>query len=168
MRKIYSICLFAFVSISVMSFVSCSKKDDSSSAIPNASIVGKWKGVSATKNGVAIVYQNPCPTDNNYVEFLADKSLIASVNVLRNSGSPNSFCQLQVFNQTYDVEGDILITYRTGNEPSTIKSKIISITTNELVTKQFYDKHLTGNPPLPVEIITPESEQIISTSQRIN
>jgi hypothetical protein len=28
MKKIYSICLFAFVSISVLSLVSCSKKDD--------------------------------------------------------------------------------------------------------------------------------------------
>lgn len=164
MKKINSIFLFAFVSIALLNMVSCSKKDDGSTAVANASIVGKWKSVSATKNGVAVVFSpNPCPTNNNYTEFFVNNTVTSSG--LRSSGS---LCVPYSTSSSYDIQGDLLIVSTNGSDPVTTKSRIISITETTAITKQIYDKHLSGNPPVFVEIFIPESEQITYTAQRIN
>jgi hypothetical protein len=162
MKKIYSICLFAFVSISVLTLFSCSKKDDSSTTIPNASIVGKWKPVSATKNGVPRVF-SACDL-YGFGEFKADKSY----NVLYGSFT-NNVCVPKTASATYDLIGDVLIVYGgSASDPNETKSKVISISQTTLVVKSFSNKHLSGNPSTYIETIIPESEQVIGTSERIN
>ncbi len=77
MKKIYLICLFAFVSISVLSLVSCSKNDEveqisTDKTVTNPTVNGKWRVVSKVKNGVNIPLDN-C-IQNTFIKFSPNRA----------------------------------------------------------------------------------------------
>jgi hypothetical protein len=163
MKKIYLTCLFAILTIWVLSLFSCSKSEDKNeTSIPTASIVGKWKLKSSVKNGVPKIL-SACDLYGQS-EFKENKTIF----VLYGSFTNNN-CVPKTANATYDLVGDILIVYGgSASDPNETKSKVISISQTTLVCKDYSNKHLSGNPLTFVETIIPESEQTTYTLERIN
>jgi hypothetical protein len=162
MRKIYLTCLFAFVSISVLSLVSCSKSSDDSSSSQFSSIVGKWD-LKAQMKGTTSIPLSACEEQYNQYQFLENLTYIVDWGYTNNGTQ----CTHYTKTNTYSLSNDILITNSfDGIIYQESHSKILELTSTKLKVKTFYRKEKQGT--AITEINIPEEQQGIGIFEKIN
>ena len=107
--------------------VGCSDDDSQDNRSNEELIVGKWATLGSVRNdGPFVEYENDCPTQKNYNEFLSDGTITYY--------GYNSECEnVEVEPGTYEVDGDILYLYDSFDPPLDKEFTIVSLDEEELV-----------------------------------
>ena len=163
MKKIFFYCLFAFLSILVLSLFSCSKSDDKNgTSIPTASIIGKWD-LKSQMRGTTVVPLSACEEQYNQYQFLENLTYVEDWGYTNNGTQ----CTHYTETNTYSLSNNILITNSfDGIVYQESHSKILELTSTKLSVKTFYRKEKQGTTVTETNI--PEQQQVTGFFEKLN
>lgn len=111
--------------------VSCSRDNDNDTVAESVSIVGTWKPVKETENGVSVVYDHECVSKTDYMTFNSNGTGVGVVYNVNCEGSSTDF--------SYRIDGSKFISdYIDGDVV------IKELTSKTLIFEQSFDFNNDG------------------------